>query len=107
MFTGVFFEEYCQSQNFLSGPEFKRELATFDKVTSDPLLRDPYESKMVEATTSKVPGANEGLYAKIKIEPNTTLAFYNGKRIKPKSKDDYDHPDWEKVILCMISNVTK
>ena len=53
---------------------------------------------MVEATTSKVPGANEGLYARIKIEPNTTLAFYNGKRIKPKSKDDYDHPDWEKVF---------
>ena len=80
------------------GPEYKRELATFEKVTSDPLLRDPYESKMVEATRSKVPGANEGLYAKIRIEPNTTLAFYNGKRIKPKSKDDYDHPDWEKVI---------
>merc|ERR1712038_994202 len=79
-----------------TGPEFKREIATFDKVTSDPLLRDPYESKMVEATTSKVPGANEGLYAKIKIEPNTTLAFYNGRRIKPKSKDDFDHPDWEK-----------
>ena len=54
---------------------------------------------MVQATTSKVPGANEGLYARIKIEPNTTLAFYNGKRIKPKSKDDYDHPDWEKVIF--------
>ena len=54
---------------------------------------------MVQATTSKVPGANEGLYARIKIEPNTTLAFYNGKRIKPKSKDDYDHPDWEKVFF--------
>ena len=89
---------YGKMQNF-SGPEYKRELATFEKVTSDPLLRDPYESKMVQATTSKVPGANEGLYARIKIEPNTTLAFYNGKRIKPKSKDDYDHPDWEKVIL--------
>ena len=52
---------------------------------------------MVQSLPSKVPGANEGLFAKVKIEPNTTLAFYNGKRIKPKSKDDYDHPDWEKV----------
>ena len=79
------------------GSEYTREIATFDKVTSTPLLKDPYESKMVQSLPSKVPGANEGLFAKVKIEPNTTLAFYNGKRIKPKSKDDYDHPDWEKV----------
>jgi len=78
------------------GSEYTREIATFDKVTSTPLLKDPYESKMVQSLPSKVPGANEGLFAKVKIEPNTTLAFYNGKRIKPKSKDDYDHPDWEK-----------
>ena len=79
------------------GPVYKRELATFDMVTTDPLLKDPYESKIVEARPSKVPGANDGLFAKVRIEPNTVLAFYNGKRIKPKSKDDYDHPDWEKV----------
>ena len=82
-----------------SGPEYKRELATFDMVTSEPLLKDPYKSKMVESLPSKVPGANEGLIAKVKIEPNTTLAFYNGRRIKPKSKDDFDHPDWEKVRI--------
>ena len=81
----------------IEGPEYTREIATFDRVTSTPILKDPYESKMVQSLPSKVPGANEGLFAKVKIEPNTTLAFYNGKRIKPKSKDDYDHPDWEKV----------
>ena len=79
------------------GSEYTREIATFDKVTSTPLLKDPYESKMVQSLPSKVPGANEGLFAKVKIEPNTTLAFYNGKRLHPKSKDNYDHPDWEKV----------
>ena len=70
-------------------------------MTTEPLLKDPYEFKMVEALPSKVPGANDGLFAKIKIEPNTVLAFYNGKRIKPKSKDDYDHPDWEKVCFSI------
>ena len=42
---------------------------------------------MVQSLPSNVPGANEGLFAKVKIKPNTTLAFYNGKRIKPKSKE--------------------
>ena len=66
-------------------------------MTTEPLLKDPYESKMVDALPSKVPGANDGLFAKVNIEANTMLAFYNGKRIKPK--DDYYHPDWEKVCL--------
>lgn len=60
------------------------------------MLRDPYESRMVKVDKSKVPGANDGLFAAIKIEPNTVMAFYNGIRIKPRSKDDCDHPDWEK-----------
>jgi hypothetical protein len=85
--------------NYYPGLEYKRELATFDIVTSEPLLQDPYESKIVKSLPSKVPFAADGLVAKVKIEPNTTLAFYNGRRIKPKSKDDYDHPDWEKVSL--------
>ena len=51
----------------------------------------------MEARPSKVPGANDGLFAKVAIEPNTVLAFYNGRRIKPRSKDDWDHSDWEKV----------
>ena len=78
------------------GPFYKRELATFDLVTSEPLLPDPYESRMVKVATSKVPFANEGLFAARKIEPNTILAFYNGKRIRPRSKEDVDDPDWEK-----------
>ena len=72
-------------------------------VTSEPLLKDPYESKVVEARPSKVPGANDGLFAKVAIEPNAVLAFYNGKRIKPKSKDDWDHSDWELVSFISIT----
>ncbi len=36
------------------GRLYKRELATFDFLTSDPLLPDPYENKMVEVKASKV-----------------------------------------------------
>ena len=36
------------------GRLYKREIATYDFVTSDPLLPDPYESKMVECRRSRV-----------------------------------------------------
>ena len=38
-----------------------------------------------QVSQSKVPGSGEGLFAKVDIEPNTIIAFYNGKRIKPRS----------------------
>ena len=28
------------------------------------------------------------------MEPNTVLAFYNGKRLRPRSWEDRDHDDW-------------
>ena len=36
------------------GRLYKREIATYDHVTSDPLLPDPYESRMVECKHSRV-----------------------------------------------------
>ena len=50
---------------------YKRELATYDHVTNDPLLTDPYECRMVKVAPSKVPGRSGHLL-------NSTLwAFYN------------------------------
>ena len=36
------------------GRLYKREVATYDHVTSDPLLPDPYESRMIECKRSRV-----------------------------------------------------
>ena len=36
------------------GRLYKREVATYDHVTSDPLLPDPYESRIVECKRSRV-----------------------------------------------------
>ena len=47
------------------------------------------------ALVTRPGGSGEGLFAARDIEPNTILAFYNGKRIKPRSPEDYDHPDWD------------
>ena len=54
----------------------------------DAMLRDPYESKMVEINNSGIDGANEGLFAKKNIEANTTVAFYNGSLVRLDTDDD-------------------
>lgn len=77
-----------------NGRLYKREIATYDHVTSDPHLQDPYESKMVEIRSSRVPFAGTGLFCRVKVEPNTVLAFYNGKRLRPRGEDWADHHDW-------------
>ena len=58
----------------------------------DPTTRDPYESKMVELRTSDIPEANEGLFANVSIEMNTTVAFYNGT---PARAEDFDPNTWD------------
>ena len=60
--------------------------------TSDPTAPDPYESKFVDVCSSGIDGAHEGLFAKVSIEVNTTVAFYNGSRADPK---DFDPSTWE------------
>ena len=62
-------------------------------MTSNPTYPDPYESRIVQVRFSYVEGANEGLFARLKIEPNTILAFYNGIRLDPKKA--IDMPKWE------------
>ena len=53
-------------------------------MTSLPLVPDPYETSMVEVRQSSVPGAEEGLFARRYVVPDTILAFYNGVRSQRK-----------------------
>ncbi len=59
-------------------------------MTCSPLLRDPYESRTVEVRPSRVAGGGEGLFARIRIEPNTVMAFYNGQRVAPRKAESQD-----------------
>ena len=54
------------------------------QMTSLPLVPDPYETSMVEVRQSSVPGAEEGLFARRDVVPDTVLAFYNGVRSQRK-----------------------
>eukprot|EP00090_Calanus_glacialis_P045472 TRINITY_DN8457_c0_g1_i2.p1 TRINITY_DN8457_c0_g1~~TRINITY_DN8457_c0_g1_i2.p1 ORF type:complete len:319 (-),score=77.82 TRINITY_DN8457_c0_g1_i2:34-990(-) len=69
-----------------------RQIRTFNHICSDPLAPDPYESKFVNVCSSGILGAEEGLFAKVDIAVNTTVAFYNGARVESK---DVDVQNWE------------
>ena len=63
-----------------TGPIYYRELSDSEFVTNCPLLKDPYEEKMVFVKPSLVEGAQEGLFARQAVKANTIVAFYNGVR---------------------------
>ena len=54
--------------------------------------RDPYESKMVKLGTSDISGADDRLFAKVPMEMNTTVAFYNGD---PVRAEDFESDTWD------------
>eukprot|EP00096_Caligus_rogercresseyi_P013500 TRINITY_DN6132_c0_g1_i1.p1 TRINITY_DN6132_c0_g1~~TRINITY_DN6132_c0_g1_i1.p1 ORF type:complete len:539 (-),score=84.83 TRINITY_DN6132_c0_g1_i1:1625-3199(-) len=76
------------------GPLYEYERPDEKILTNSPLLSDPYESRLVEVRESRVPGANDGLFAKVKIEASTVVAFYYGKPVPSSEFHDYD--DWDK-----------
>merc|ERR1712107_635069 len=72
----------------LTEPEgrlYAREVSTHEFVTKSPTLPDPYELSTVEVKKSNVFGANDGLFARKKIEKNVVVAFYKNRLTKMKS----------------------
>ena len=71
------------------------------------MLRDPYESKMVEINNSSIDGANEGLFAKKNLEVNTTVTFYNGALVKfDTDANDDDQDSSVQIITKYLSLLT-
>ena len=73
-----------------AGPEYIRELATFTTVTSQPMLPDPYEDRMVAVRMSRVEGAEEGLFSRQDVKAGTVMAFYNGIRREKSENMTWD-----------------
>jgi len=61
---------------------FSYQPSTSSIISPTPLLRDPYEQRLVFVAPSQVPMAGEGLYARAEISEGQVLAFYNGVRIR-------------------------
>jgi len=88
--TGTMMDYSCIQVPILSEPKggtFTREISSSDFMTTTPLLRDPYESRTVEVRQSRVPGAEDGLFCRCAVPPNTVLAFYNGTKLRAGEGD--------------------
>ncbi|KAL4641733.1 histone-lysine N-methyltransferase SETD7 isoform X2 [Arapaima gigas] len=72
-------------------PVYAYDKSTSTCIATHTLLPDPYESQRVYVMDSLISGAGEGLFAKIDVEPNTVMAFYNGVRI---THTEVDSRDW-------------
>ncbi len=59
---------------------YVRDISTTDKVTSNPLLKDPLEDLYVEVQKSTIPSAGEGLFlkrdAKVRLTKKNDLYMF-------------------------------
>ena len=67
--------------SFQSTP-FYFDPSTPERISSDPLLSDPYERLFVRLGLSNLPHAGQGLFAVEDITSATVVAFYNGVKTK-------------------------
>ncbi|XP_029517913.1 histone-lysine N-methyltransferase SETD7 [Oncorhynchus nerka] len=72
-------------------PVYSYDKSTSTCIATHTLLPDPYESKRVFVADSLISGAGEGLFAKMDVEANVVMAFYNGVRI---THSEVDTRDW-------------
>lgn len=76
------------------GPIYSFDGGTSEVICQDPLLPDPYESQYCYVKTSKIKGAQEGLFAKKNLPKDFIVCFYNGIRLRgdevSKNKDDWE-----------------
>ncbi|XP_028314817.1 histone-lysine N-methyltransferase SETD7 isoform X1 [Gouania willdenowi] len=74
-----------------NSPKYSYDKSTSSCIATHALLPDPYESLRVFVANSKIKGAGQGLFAKVDVEPDTVMAFYNGVRI---THSEVDSRDW-------------
>ena len=67
------------------------DVSTHEKLSSQPLLSDVYEKDRVCVKRSLIENADEGLFAKVDLQEDEVVSFYNGIRL---SHDEVDSRDW-------------
>jgi histone-lysine N-methyltransferase SETD7 len=63
------------------GPIFTFEEATLECFSMFPLLPDPYEQDRIYVQDSRLPGAQEGMFAKRVIKSDEIVAWYSGHKL--------------------------
>lgn len=72
------------------GITFSFDESDRETISSNPMLRDPYESERVFVKTSTIPDAGDGLFAKRKLKAGEVVSFYNGIRLTHAEVDERD-----------------
>lgn len=67
------------------GPVFKSDVSTSNHLSSEPMLRDPYEVKTVTVKSSSLPKAGDGVFVTTDVDKDTVVSYFNGVRV---SKND-------------------
>mmetsp|Transcript_50171 Transcript_50171/g.93418 ORF Transcript_50171/g.93418 Transcript_50171/m.93418 type:complete len:368 (-) Transcript_50171:172-1275(-) len=70
---------------------FQLDQSTARSISARMLTADPYEQRRVTVAPSTMPGAGEGLFAKIPLYKGEVAAYYNGVRLP---HDEVDNRDW-------------
>ena len=66
----------------VTGPEFRFSPSKPDNFgDSDPMLKDPYETKCISVRTSCMESGGQGVFANVDLPPNTLAAVFNGYRV--------------------------
>eukprot|EP00095_Tigriopus_kingsejongensis_P001779 maker-scaffold339_size202159-snap-gene-1.24 protein:Tk01779 transcript:maker-scaffold339_size202159-snap-gene-1.24-mRNA-1 annotation:"hypothetical protein TRIADDRAFT_26073" len=87
LLRGIRFNEFGVMEMQTSepfGPDFRRDVSTYDTMSMDPMLRDPYEAKMVTVQQSLIPKAGDGVFTSQNVPADTIIAYFNGIRLKEK-----------------------
>ena len=79
------------------------EQSTRDHICNQLLLRDPYETKLVEVRDSGEEEGGQGLFAARDIEAKTVVAFYNGVRVPGAEVNE--ELDWDDCSYRIFVNV--
>ncbi|XP_059095447.1 histone-lysine N-methyltransferase SETD7-like [Tigriopus californicus] len=76
------------------GPLYIYDPGTLTRISTEPLLPDPYETQHVYVRASKLRGAQEGLFANKDLPTDRIVAFYNGIHLRENElvddKSDHD-----------------
>lgn len=71
---------------------YTHDPSNHDTIAGQPLQPDPYEQAYVCVKKSTIPGAGEGLFARVDLEEGQVVSFYNGTRL---SHMEVDSRSWE------------
>ena len=67
-------------KTILVNPEktFTFDPSTDTHLSATPLVRDPYERKLLHVETSRIPGAGVGVFTLVPLKKYSIIGYFNG-----------------------------